>query len=63
MTTQTDTRVILELSEYDQEMLIYVLTHGWSINDQQIRDWIKSTLVRVDPEMESIVYGSANGYR
>lgn len=57
MTTKMDTRVILELSEYDQQMAITILLFAYRDirksepypAKEQYMTWIKEMLLRIDP--------------
>lgn len=46
---KTDMRVIVELSEYDQEMMLAALIHEWRRGDQQVKDWALEMVLRIDP--------------
>ncbi len=53
---KTDNRVILDLSDYDQVMLLTVLIFAFRLlgnhpgeSDQQMKDWVKQMLIRIDP--------------
>lgn len=59
---KTDNMVILELSEYDQQMMILALLTAWKADSprelehvglsdygQQMRDWVKQKLLALDP--------------
>jgi len=42
--------ITLELTEYDQEMLIRALIENWRKGDQQVKDWATDMLLRIDPK-------------